>query len=522
MKKNTIQMKQLHIAILLFAFPFLTQAIDVVELRQPKSDKVVIKLMFRNGSMSDPAGKEGLTDLTASLITEGGTKQYTSTQISDLIYPWAASMYSSVDKEVSIFTFSMHKDHFDKFYPVVKDLMLSPRFDAEDFKRVKSNQQNYIDEVIRTSSDEEYSKKALEHLLFRGTAYQHPVAGTSNGVKSITMEDVVAHYRDMFNRNNVLIGLGGNYTEKQLETIKNDMAGLPDGKPAPDVLRPKPRVPEGLEVEIITKPNTLGSAIFAGFPMDLTRSNDDFAALMIANSWLGEHRKSYSRLYQKIREQRSMNYGDYTYIEWYQNGGGNMLPKPGYPRSSNYFSIWLRPVQTAKSLKGQYSELSTIETGHAHFALRMAISEMAKLIEGGMTPEDFELTKTFLKSYVKLYAQTTEQHLGYLMDSRFYQRKDWFSELDGLLEQCNLDDVNKAMRRYWQTQSFYVAIVTDESEAKPLAGSLLENRPSPMSYSNALKAVLSDEILAEDDAVSTYVLKVSKVDIIPSDKMFRN
>ena len=36
--------------------------------------------------------------------------------------------------------------------------------------------------------------------------------------------------------------------------------------------------------------------------MNLTRSNNDFAALMVANSWLGEHRKSYSRLYQKIRE----------------------------------------------------------------------------------------------------------------------------------------------------------------------------------------------------------------------------
>lgn len=522
MKKSTSIMKQFLITILLLSFPVLTRAIDVVELLQPKSDKIVIKLMFRNGSMSDPAGKEGITDLTASLITEGGTKQYTSTQISDLIYPWAASMYSTVDKEVSIFTFSMHRDHFEKFYPVVKDLMLNPRFDAEDFKRVKSNQQNYVDEVIRTSSDEEYSKKALEHLLFRGTAYQHPVSGTTNGVKSITLEDVVAHYRSMFNRNNLLIGLGGSYTEKQLDYIKNDMAGLPDGKPAPEVQQPKPRMPEGIEVEIITKPNTLGSAIFAGFPMDLTRSNNDFAALMIANSWLGEHRKSYSRLYQKIREQRSMNYGDYTYIEWYQNGGGNMLPRPGYPRASNYFSIWLRPVQTAKSLKGQYSELSGIETGHAHFALRMAISEMAKLIEAGINPEDFELTKTFLKSYIKLYAQTTEQQLGYLMDSRFYKRADWLSELDALLENCTLEDVNNAMRRYWQTQSFYVAIVTDESEAKPLAGSLLENRPSPMSYSNALRAVLGDEILAEDEVVSTYFLKVSKVDIIPSDKMFRN
>lgn len=134
------------------------------------------------------------------------------------------------------------------------------------------------------------------------------------------------------------------------------------------------RQSNGMEVEIISKDNALGSAIFTGFKLPITRSDDDFAALMIANSWLGEHRKSYSRLYQKIREQRSMNYGDYSYIEWYNNGGSSMLPRPGYPRSSNYFSLWIRPVQTAKGLKGQYPELDSIEIGHdiLHYAWQFA------------------------------------------------------------------------------------------------------------------------------------------------------
>ncbi|MBK9639011.1 MAG: insulinase family protein, partial [Bacteroidetes bacterium] len=82
----------------------------------------------------------------------------------------------------------------DKFYPILAGLIQTPRFDEEDFKRVKSNQQNYVDEVIRTSSDEEYSKKTLEDFLFRGTNYQHPVAGTTNGVMNCTLEDVKAHY----------------------------------------------------------------------------------------------------------------------------------------------------------------------------------------------------------------------------------------------------------------------------------------------------------------------------------------
>src|SRR3546814_9933605 len=37
--------------------------------------------------------------------------------------------------------------------------------------------------------------------------------------------------------------------------------------------------------------------------------------LWLAKTWLGEHRSSSSHLYQRIREERGMNYGDYAYVE---------------------------------------------------------------------------------------------------------------------------------------------------------------------------------------------------------------
>jgi zinc protease len=513
-------MKKLILIYFLLISGFPASAADVVELKLPKSDVVVVKLMFRNGSMSDPKGKEGLTSLTANCISEGGTQKLSSTEISEIIYPWAASYGVSVDKEVTIFTFRVHKDHLDNFYAIFRDLILNPRFDQEDFKRVKSNQQNYVDEVIRTSSDEEYSKKALEDIMFQGSSYQHPVGGTSAGVTSCTVDDVKSHFASMFTRSNLTIGIAGNYTTAFLSQLKSDMEKLPELKgsiPAPAI----PRQPNGIQVELVSKENALGSAIFLGFPMNLTRSNDDFAALMIANSWLGEHRKSYSRLYQKIREQRSMNYGDYSYIEWYNNGGGNMLPRPGYPRRSNYFSIWIRPVQTAKGLKGQYEELKDISIGHAHFALRMAIREMESMIVNGMTQEDFELTRTFLRSYMKLYAQTPEQQLGYLLDSKFYGRDNWLQKADELLASCTLEKVNAAMKKYWQTKNMFVSIVTDKSEVIPLARSLRDGLESPMSYSNALRGVLSKEILAEDEVVKAYPFKAAAVMIIDSNDLFK-
>ncbi len=493
---------------------------EVVELKLPRSNKVVIKLMFRNGSQCDPRGKEGLTQLTTALITEGGTSNLTHAQIVDLMYPLAAACASSADKEVAVLTFEVPAVFLDAFYPVIKGLLLTPSFTQEDFNRVLSNQRNYIDEVLRASSDEEYSKLALEDVLFRGTPYQHPVAGTSQGLRAISLADVQAHYTHCFTRHNLTIGLAGNYSRKFLATLTADLARLPPARP------PRPRLdpavmPDGLQVEIIAKEHALGSAICAGFPLSLTRADDDFAALMVANSWLGEHRKSYARLYQKLREARSMNYGDYSYIEWYRNGSGNMLPEPGVPRHANYFSIWIRPVQTAQGLQAQYPELRDLRIGHAHFALRLALRELDGLIQQGLSEEDFQLTREFLRSYMKLYIQTPERQLGFLMDARCYGRKDYIAAMDCLLGKLTRVDVNRAVKKYWQTRNMAIVIVTDKAEAEGLAQSLKTAAPSPMSYSDNLKSALSSDILEEDQAVATYSMPVRAVTIVNSADTFR-
>lgn len=493
---------------------------EIVELKLPNTNKITIKLMFKNGSVCDPAGKEGLTYFTSALITQGGTGSLTYADIQNKIYPWAAGYSSSVDKEVSIFTFEVHQDFLNDFYPILKGLLLNPSFSQNDFDRVKRNQQNYVDQVIRASSDEEYSKKALEDFLFRGTKYQYMVQGKSESVKAITLEDVKNHYKNFFTKNNLMIGIAGNYSSEFLSTLKKDLQKLSAVKPVLPA-RIQPEMPKGINVEIIQKENAFGSAIFAGFPMNLTRKDNDFAAMMVANSYLGEHRKSYGQLYQKLRETRSMNYGDYSYIEWYDNGGRNMLQPAGTPRTTNYFSFWIRPVQIAKQLKNQYKELEDINIGHAHYAVRLAVREIDNLVKNGLTKKDFEATRTFLRSYIKLYVQTPASRLGYLMDSKFYGKKDYVNEMDNQLAKLTLADVNRAIKKYWQTENMCVTIITDKSEAEPLAKSIKKNLASPMSYSNTVKAGLPKDVLEEDDAVAKFKLNVNEVKIINSADTFK-
>ena len=512
----------LALPVLLFAVGANAMAnnIDITELKLDNSNKVVIKVRFENGSIIDPHDKRGLTFATASLMAQGGAGDKAYAEIQDTLHPWAAFYFANVDKQVTTFTFQVPVDFIDAFYPIVRDVLRAPNFSERDFSRVMKQQQNYVDQLIRASSDEDYSKFALEDQLFRGGNMQHMRQGTSATVANITLDDIKAHYQRAFTRNNVSLGIAGNYSVELLNKLKADLAGLPDTSFEPGTPS-KASEPNGIVVEIIAKDGAFGSAIFTGAPLAITRADDEFAALMIANSWMGEHRKSYSRLYQKIRQARSMNYGDYSYIEWYSAGGSNQLPPSGVPRVSNYWSIWIRPVQIATQLKSQYEELAEVEIGHAHFALRLAIREFDLLIDKGMSQEAFEATQTFLRSYSKLYAQSPAQQLGWLMDSRFYGRTNYLAELDALLEKTTLEQVNAALRKHWQTENMFVTIVTDVSEAQPLAESLINNTASPMSYSNLLKSGLPPDILAEDEEVASYPLNIKKVNIVQSADTFK-
>lgn len=512
-------MRKLSIILLTLFIPLTLHGQEMVLLKKPVSNKTVVKFMFKNGSVVDPEGREGLTALTAALMMEGGTSGFTKPEIDSIIYPMAARYGASTDKEVVVFTFEFPSIYQDEIFDMMMGLIVNPEFTEENFQRVKSNQLNYVEQVIKVSSDEDYSKMALEEMLFQGTPYQHMVSGTVESIQSISLADVEKHYKQYFGGKNVMAGIAGSFDDAYVEKIRKGLYQLP----AHEIQLPElalAQSPKGMHIQIIEKENALGSALFAGFPIDVTREDDEFVALMVANSWLGEHRKSYGRLYQKIRETRSMNYGDYTYIEWYKQGSYNQLPPSGTPRSSNYFALWIRPVQIGVSLREQYPELNDATIGHAHFALRLAIREIDRLVLNGLTEEEFNATRRFLKNYIKLYIQSPERELGYLMDSRFYNRKNFISEAGEILEKLTVEDVNAAVKKYLQTENMHVAIVTDDSEAAALAKSLEENLPSPMTYANTVKEGLPKDVLTEDKEIENYKLNVASVEITESSKMF--
>jgi zinc protease len=247
------------------------------------------------------------------------------------------------------------------------------------------------------------------------------------------------------------------------------------------------------------------TAVSFGFPIDVLRGDQDYFALFLFNSWFGEHRNSSSHLYQVIREKRGMNYGDYSYIEVFPNGGSLNFPEPNHARHKQIFEVWLRPVQHQ----------------NAHFALRAAIRELQLVVENGLTKEQFELTKNFLYNYILFYAQTTSQRLGYQLDSKFYGINDGGNYIDYFrkqLQNLTLDQVNKAIKKHIQFDNIKIAIVTNHAEQFMV--DLINNTPSPVTYLTKM----SNDILNEDKIILNYHLNIlpENVKVIKVDNMFAN
>jgi zinc protease len=433
------------------------------------------------------------------MLTEGGTQKHAYQEIVELLYPMAASIDATVDKEVTTFYGTTHIENLDRYFELFGAMLLEPRFDERDFERVKTSQINYVSKTLRGADDEEFGKQALGTMLYAGHPYGAPNAGRVASLASITLDDVKQHYARVFTRGNAVIGLAGGYPAGLLDRVSAALGKLPAGAPSRGPLG-RPGAIANAEVLAIEK-DCLATAISMGFPIDVTRASADFYPLLIANSYLGEHRTFNGRLMMRMREVRGLNYGDYSYIEHFVQDGGSTFPLTNFTRSQQYFSIWIRPVQHQ----------------HRHFALRLALYELERLVRDGMTAEEFERTRTFLKHYSKLWAQDQNRRLGYLMDSRFYGTDDYIATLPAKLDQVTLEDVNAAIRRHLNARNLRIAVIT--RGADEFLQDLITNKPSPMTYE--AEGIPAD-VVAEDGVVAVYKLTVNREasKIVDAEEMF--
>jgi zinc protease len=464
-----------------------------------KSPLVTLRFVFTTGSASDPADKPGLANLTAEMVGGGGTKDLTYKQIVDAMYPMASSVQVYSDKEMTTFVGETHADNLDKFYALMRDVILHPGWRADDFERVRDDSINALRVSLRGNNDEELGKEVLYNLIYSGLPYGHENLGTVTALRKMTIADLQAFYARHYTQANLIIGLAGGYPSDFLARVKRDFAALPAGPQDRFDEMPQPAKIAHNRVTLVEK-DTRSVAWSLGFPIDVRRGDPDFPALLLMQSWLGQHRESGGRLFGRMRELRGLNYGDYAYVEYFPQGMFRTEPAPNLGRRQQIFQIWIRPV----------------EQPNAAFALRLALFELDKLVKNGISPADFEKTRLFLSKYVNILTKTKSAELGYAIDSEYYGIPNYNEYVKAALAKLTPEAVNAAIRRHIRAEN--LEIVGIAKDANALAASLTSNDPTPITY-NSPKA---QEVLDEDKIVERWPLHLRKEDmtIVPVATVF--
>lgn len=494
-----------YLILLLLLFPVVASAQQIPDdkmiLIKNDSPLIAFRIMFRTGSAFDQKGKEGLASLTAALMTEGATQKNEYQKILEMLYPMAASYTSHVDKEMTVIRGVVHKDYVDPYYLLLRDAILAPGFKQDDFDRLKTDQVNAVARTLRYNDDEELGKEVLRDEIYKDQPYGHPNEGTVKAASSITLNDVKNFYNQQFTQKNVIIGIAGNYPDSIVSQIKKDFGSMPAGTQANATEKiPAPKEISGIHAVLIEK-DTPATAISFGFPINVNRSNEDFYPLLIMNAWLGQHRNSFAHLYQVMRETRGLNYGDYSYIEWFAVGGRTMLPFPNFARQQQIFEIWIRPVQNQ----------------NRHFALRQAVRELQKLIDNGMTAVEFETSRNFLLNYNVNLAQSNSDQIGYALDDRFYGLdKPYLEKIKSRLSTIKLEEVNAAIKKHLNAKNMVIVAVTKDAET--FKDALSQNKPSPITYESPKPAA----VLEEDKEIINYPINIpaENIRIFPVDQLF--
>ncbi len=473
------------------AVPFITLA--------SQNPQLSLKLLFRVGSSADPAGKEGLATLSAAMIDEAGSQSMRYEEIQEALFPIAGGFGSQVDKELTVFDGAIHLDNLEAWMVVALEQLLHPGLREEDFTRVRDNQRNALVQDLRANNDEALGMQALQQEIFVGSRYAYPPLGTVAGIDAITLEDVKSFIAQNYTLARLKVALAGKVDAEIEGRLRAALSALPAGQTPGAAERPQARMPQGREATIVQK-DTRATAISMGFPIEVTRAHPDYVALYLARTWLGEHRSSLSHLYQRIREIRGMNYGDYAYIEAFPDGMFRFFPGANRARQAQLFEIWIRPVKPENAV----------------FATKVALYELGQLIEKGLTQEEFDSTREYLSKNVFLMTATQSAQAGYRLDSDYFGTVEFTQFMRSGLSKLTLADVNAAIRRHLQTENMALVFVTKDADA--LKAALLSAEPARITYD----AEKPPELLAEDALIGALPLGIpaEKIEVVPVEKVF--
>ena len=269
---------------------------------------ITYSIVFDGGALTDPEGKEGLSNILMDLLLEG-TEDKTPEAFADAIGQLGANVYSGAGRETNWMYVTALARNFDPSVELMMEAVMEPRFDEAEFERLKAQA---IQRVQGQLAQPGYAAgQAFRKVLYGADSpFARPTDGTVESLESITLQDVKDHHARYINPRVATIHVVGDVPEGDVEgafeAYEDDWTG--EAVELPEVELAGGRDERLFFVDV---PDAKQSVIYVGQRVPGTGDDDNYK-LKVVNHRLGGY--GGAELFLTLREEKGYTYGAYSQV----------------------------------------------------------------------------------------------------------------------------------------------------------------------------------------------------------------
>lgn len=302
-----------------------------------------LSLVFRHGASACPAGKSGLSALTARMLTEG-TRKHPGVKLAEAVEQLGTTLDDDAGRDASSLSLSALTRDVGRAVELLGEVVTEPGFNPADFERVQGEWLDGL-RAERQAPERLASMAALGALL--GKPHGSPVSGSLVDVRTLTVKDVVDFHRRAYGAGDAaLIVVGDVELAKLRESAERAFAKLGKGESGIEQPFSPPPAASGKQVLLIDRPGAVQSALMIAEPRP-KRSEPGYERRELLTTLFGG--LFTSRLNLNLREQHAYTYGAHAQNTATRHWG------------AFYIATSVRTDVTADALKEAVKELKQLE-----------------------------------------------------------------------------------------------------------------------------------------------------------------
>jgi zinc protease len=367
------------------------------------------------GSVNDMPGKEGLANMTASLLSEG-TELHDKLEIAGLLEDNGMGLMYSTGRELSSFSGKCLSEDFPKLIGLLAEELRKPAFPSGQVEVIRVQTLN----SIQRSEDDTFEraiKLARERLYGASNPYAQDTNGTKESVSKLTREDVVRFYKENVCPNRIILVVAGDVNAddvvQQISTLFGDWpaGAAQDESVYEKSLSTQPLTGQEETIEMQDRSNATVLFMRKG----IQRSASDYYATMVADHIFGGDFTG--RLNGTLRVQEGLTYGSFSMLA------------PGIGR-------------------GPWSIYVQVNPENAQKAKDLTLKIWREMYDKGATLEELERAKSYLTGNFAVRLGTVSAIANLMADMAYYKLgMDYIERYPQIINSLTLEEVNAAFRK---------------------------------------------------------------------------